>query len=175
MRAFFSGGLYFIGERLALDRRATSSLFMYFPLDFTCCVSLFLISKPSFTAGAPLVLRCWLRCFLPSSWLYLVCRNSPLIIYYRFSPDLKPWLLLFEYVKKINPRLWESDFFFSSKWLQPTFSISSPNLITTLKEMNLGNLNWVPLCPWNTFPQLAYQNWNLLSFEFLLQSLQTTI
>lgn len=40
MRAF-SGGLYFIGERLALDRRATSSLFMYFPLDFTCCVLIF--------------------------------------------------------------------------------------------------------------------------------------
>lgn len=57
MRAF-SGGLYFIGERLALDRRAASSLFMYSPLDFTCCVFLFLISKPSFTAGAPLVLRC---------------------------------------------------------------------------------------------------------------------
>lgn len=59
MRAF-SGGLYFIGERLALDRRATSSLFMYFPLDFACCVFLFLISKPSFygwcTVGASLLI-----------------------------------------------------------------------------------------------------------------------
>lgn len=34
----FSGGLYFIGEYLTVDRRATSSLFMYSPLDSKCCV-----------------------------------------------------------------------------------------------------------------------------------------
>lgn len=60
------------------------------------------------------------------------------------------------------------------KWLQSTFSISSLNLITVLEEMNLDSLNWMSLCPWNSFPLLAYQNWNLLSFKFLLQSLWTT-